>query len=57
MSSLVPCLHEADNSRHFDNGKDKLGFTIALDSTQVDADDDDKENGDEDGFVDGRVPI
>lgn len=49
--------HEAYDSRHFDNGEDELGFTVAFDATQVDGYDDGKEDSDKHSLVNAGIPI
>lgn len=44
---------QTDNGEDLDGGEPELGFTVTLGSEHVDADDDDKGDGDPDGIVDG----
>lgn len=49
--------HEAYDSRHFDDGEDELGFTIAFDATQIDGYNDGEEDSNEHSLVDAGVPV
>ena len=50
-------LHEPYDSSDFDYGKDKLCFTVAFDSKEVDDGNHEEEDGDKDGLAETVVPV
>lgn len=52
----MPNLHEANDGDDLDEGKRKLGFTIAFYAKHVDGDDADDEYGDENSPCDMAIP-
>lgn len=50
-------LHESNNSDNLDEREDEFSFTVALDTEQVDGDDEKPEERNPDGAVDGRLPV
>lgn len=50
-------LHEADDSRHLDDGEDKLGLTIAFYTTKVDGNYDCQEDCDKHRLINVVIPV